>query len=596
MISLHPGRWLPLLGKELTERANRRRTYFARILYALLSFFVFMTLYRSLVVTTYVGAAALGRGRYLFEMVVGLQFAGIYVFLPALMSGVISSEKENGTLSLLLVTDLRPWEILLQKYLGGLVTMGCLMLTGVPLLAVSYTLGGVSSAHLSMGVYVLGLTALQVGAVALLASSLSNGAVGSFMLTYALGGILYIVPGLLVSLTHAVGVSMMNGREEVLAFCFVGPAFYGMSAYGSRSTWPVLGRSLGMWGSVVVALGLARFFLVRRAHASRRNLLLQIWRPVDRVLVNLNRKVAGGIVLVRDEHDQPDTDPVAWREIHRKALGKARYLFRALVLLEVPTFFVTFAIALASIRPDSDSAVSVVGVFLWLLTAMALLGQAVHLIASERVRNTLPVLLTTPLTGAEIIRQKMQGLWRLQLVFVFPLMTVVLFEAWVESSPIEALDGIYSKLAYIAIAGVQIILFPRVLAWMALAIGLKCKHRLRALVLALLGTIVWCFLPATVLGLLVVVADSWNLCAFQNLLRVWANGIGFVVQILSPFFNILAVETGNFQDVHPPSLWGFGGGILVQLGVLGLVRIVCLRFADAWLGRIPTPREGAGED
>ena len=47
----------------------------------------------------------LGLGLGLFEFLMALQFLGIYLFGPAMMSRVITSEKERNSLGLLLLTD-----------------------------------------------------------------------------------------------------------------------------------------------------------------------------------------------------------------------------------------------------------------------------------------------------------------------------------------------------------------------------------------------------------------------------------------------------------------------------------------------------------
>ena len=99
----------PLLTKELTELASRRRTYIIRVLYAFLLFgFSLAYLYGVFQDTQGDVLRVLGRGHELFTAIVTFQLAGIAIFLPAMMSGAIAIEKERDTLSLLLLTDLRP--------------------------------------------------------------------------------------------------------------------------------------------------------------------------------------------------------------------------------------------------------------------------------------------------------------------------------------------------------------------------------------------------------------------------------------------------------------------------------------------------------
>src|SRR5262245_28545543 len=93
---------MPLLTKELVEQAARPQTYIVRVVYAALVCI-------GLTVFAYIGeiswsaspAELMGTGRRFFEVIVYLQFAGIFLFLPPLMGSAITYEKERDTLSLL---------------------------------------------------------------------------------------------------------------------------------------------------------------------------------------------------------------------------------------------------------------------------------------------------------------------------------------------------------------------------------------------------------------------------------------------------------------------------------------------------------------
>src|SRR6185437_13152816 len=90
-----------------------------------------------------------GRGFAPFNFLVSAQMAAIFLFLPPMMAAAIAQEKERDTLGLLFLTDLTPWELILQKYVGRLIPMLTLLFLSLPLLAVAYSLGGVSFAMLA---------------------------------------------------------------------------------------------------------------------------------------------------------------------------------------------------------------------------------------------------------------------------------------------------------------------------------------------------------------------------------------------------------------------------------------------------------------
>jgi formate-dependent nitrite reductase membrane component NrfD len=99
-----------MLRKELVERAARKRTYVMRIVYAVAFFGMFLFTYRNLFAFSFYGddamqgLRALGRGDEIYRSVLVIQIFGILLFLPAMMCGLITDEKERGTLPLLLLT------------------------------------------------------------------------------------------------------------------------------------------------------------------------------------------------------------------------------------------------------------------------------------------------------------------------------------------------------------------------------------------------------------------------------------------------------------------------------------------------------------
>jgi ABC-type transport system involved in multi-copper enzyme maturation permease subunit len=134
----------PLLKKELVEKANRRRTYIVRVAYAVCFFGVFAAMNLGLLRQASDLSALLGNGARIFSDAMRLQMIGVFLCLPAMMAGLITHEKERSALSLLLITDLRPWRIVLQKFVGGLVPMFTFLLMALPMSAIAYSLGGVS--------------------------------------------------------------------------------------------------------------------------------------------------------------------------------------------------------------------------------------------------------------------------------------------------------------------------------------------------------------------------------------------------------------------------------------------------------------------
>ena len=191
-----PRRWgLPLLTKELAEQSARKRTYVVRTLYAsLLVGFAMLMFWAEVYREITSPFDVLGQGREMFQVILMLQFAGVYLFMPAITCAVITAEKERNTIGLLLLTKLGPWTILMEKFLGRLVPMGTFLLLALPLMGFTYAMGGVTQQDLWISLWALIITVLQVGALALACSAFFRSTVASFIATYIIGFLMFLGP------------------------------------------------------------------------------------------------------------------------------------------------------------------------------------------------------------------------------------------------------------------------------------------------------------------------------------------------------------------------------------------------------------------
>jgi ABC-type transport system involved in multi-copper enzyme maturation permease subunit len=501
---------LPLLGKELTETAARRRTYILRVVYALLLFAIFWFTMPSRMLSAggngqILPFRLLGFGRELFQQLLVIQIFGVLLFQPALMCGRITQEKERDSLVLLFLTKMRPWGIVLQKYLGGLMPMLSFLLLGLPLAGVAYAFGGVESKLLLEGIGGLLLLATQVGAIALMCSAWCRTTVSALISSYVVGLAFYAGPPLLGSLIWEIRRALEPAlrydynQESYRVLLIPQAAISYTSRGGSFSLWP-LAPSIA---SVLVFLCLARLFLIRRAFLPPSNFLPRVFAWIDGVMKSANR-FAGGVVLYRDRGSLPVDNPIYWRETQRRVLGKPHYLFRILCLIEVPTVLLCMAVVLGDYRSSSNVSLSVTA-FLFASLAMATLSAtAANSIVSERVGQTLEVLLTTPLAATQIIRQKDRALRRLELVIAVPLITIFGTRAFL-------MGGEYSRaysdwVSYFCCAMIMVIIYLPMITWLSLWIGLRVRTRFQA-ILAALGAIAGWMALTPILALML---DSGN--------------------------------------------------------------------------------------
>ncbi len=123
-------------------------------------------------------------GQSVFLVFLGFVFlVSVFVF-PAFSCTAIVSEREKKTYEMLLVTGIRPWEVVLGKFLACMCYVVTFITALLPLVFVSFLFGGVGLTELSIGVmFTLGISSGIVMA-SLFVSSLVSSARMAVMVTY----------------------------------------------------------------------------------------------------------------------------------------------------------------------------------------------------------------------------------------------------------------------------------------------------------------------------------------------------------------------------------------------------------------------------
>jgi len=571
----------PLLAKELAELAAQRRTYLLRALYAFLLFGVFLVATNQYFQDRRLNVAALGHGRDMLETLILVQMCGVMLFLPAMMAGTLAREKENQSVVLLLLTDMRPIEILWQKYLSHLMPMIHLILLSLPLLGICYAFGGVDDGRLLSGTVSVVLLCLQVGALSLFCSALSSTMAGALVSSYLLAILLNVgLPNVLV---------LLGSGPWGPAFCL--PVY----ALDLPSSQGLLVRSLPPLVPTIIFLYLAWSFFVRRALAPPRHRLLAFFRWLERTLDRVN-DAFGGVRLRRSTANVPDEHPVAWLEASKKLLGHRLFVGVLTLLLEVPIVVIALGVLTSASPLGWYDALTGCQVVYWALAALSMGVLSAGAIATERSRQTLQLLLTTPLPTREIILDKLRGVRRLIVVFGISLGTIQFFKAYCLDA-LPAFDGYVRVLSpwrphvpefYLASSLAAVAIFLLLTCWLAAFIALRARTRSGAIIAILVVFVVWNVLPYFVLDLCPPPDAPWGAAPwgartqldYVRSTRLWLN-----LHWLTPGSAIALLETGI-----PPLP---GKGIIIWLGVslfahghLALIlRAICLHRADKWLGR-----------
>lgn len=536
-IPIHFG--LPLLTKELIEQSARKRTYIVRTIYAVVLYGIALWYFHSQ--TRFAtGFSILGQGRSLYLALAYLEFWGIYLFLPAMTCSVLTSEKERDTLGLLLLTKLGPWTIIFEKLFSRLVPMATFVLLSLPLLAIAYSLGGIEAGDIAKLMWVLAVTALQVGSFAVLCSAWFRTTASAFLATYVLGAIAIGVSGLLLQslflplvvgvlpglLTREASDWLLNNNHHNVYLLAIGPAILNGGELTVFDVFTPALRTQTLPDCVVMtvpiltfsllALLLARWVLWRRAFVQHKSILLKLFRSLDHFFHQANNnRLTRGIVLIKESVALPLHQPISWRETSKRSLGTTRYLIRFLLLLEVPVLVMI-------LWPTTENAIHagfapayITGWCLWAIATMVLVIQSTGLIGTERSHQTLDVLLTTPVESDDIVQQKFAGIWRMIRMLWVPFTTVYLFQLWWECwvnfpnqyyQVPQLVILVFSALrAFLAVG-----LYLPAIAWFGFYRGLKAKSQTQAILFTITTITVICVVPPLVAWFLTPVASPFQ--------------------------------------------------------------------------------------
>ncbi len=139
-------------------------------------------------------------------------------------------------------------------------------------------------------------------------------------------------------------------------------------------------------------------------------------------------------------------------------------------------------------------------ILLWMITALALTVLATGLIAGERSRQTLDVLLATPIPTREILRQKLAGVKKVSRVMAIPLLTVLIYGMTLRHPHLNVLRSDWETLRGLGWQLVQgiapIIVYPAIVTWLGFHCGMRMRNQGQAMLMTLALIVAWCAIPA----------------------------------------------------------------------------------------------------
>jgi ABC-type transport system involved in multi-copper enzyme maturation permease subunit len=430
----------PVFRAELVRTARRQRYYLLRVAYGFALLLLIWGDYAALV------ELAEGRGSTpsiaeiadfavrTFGSFAGFQLATILVLVPPLFGAVIADEKQRKTIHYLMASQLSSGEIVFDKLAARLLHVGVFILLGLPVISLLTLFGGVAWEYVVVAYVGTCSTTFFAAAMATLVSTFARRVRQGVLIAYVLEFAWLIVPSVAdplcrfafprvylwfrpvndwVQATSPLFVLFTAARRRMRRGIFLG----GTGVMLDPFLWMVgLQLAAGVFFLLVAMMQLRPTF--RRQETSARRLAW--FGPRQRPSRWLRRPACG-------------EDAMLWKERHcvRTDVFTKLFVLPATIILTVGvilasglddnvvrcfnelvrTGYPSPSFARSELN-DTLRAISPYSIALWLL---AVAGATASRVTGEREEDTWVSLLSTPLSGWEILRGKGLGaVWDLR--------------------------------------------------------------------------------------------------------------------------------------------------------------------------------------
>lgn len=188
----------PIVDKELRSRMRTGRASLLISFYLLtlagVGWLTYVIVRRQAAGGVANGELSVHVGTTIFRALAVWELVLILFIAPVLTAAAIAGEKERQTLDLLLCTRVRPSSIVIGKLVASLLFALLLLVASVPVFSVVFLFGGVELSQVIGVAAVLGVTALVIGAIGLLCSTVLRRPTGATVVAYVLAFLYLVVP------------------------------------------------------------------------------------------------------------------------------------------------------------------------------------------------------------------------------------------------------------------------------------------------------------------------------------------------------------------------------------------------------------------
>ena len=421
----------PIFAREWLTLPRRPRHYVMRTVYLGALWVLGLTIWQASV--GWEQPATLGDlarfGLLQFQMLLYVQLTLILFFAALSAASTITLEKDRRTFVLLLLTDLRNYEIVLGKLLGSLLQIALFLLGTLPLYCLNLFLGGVSGEQVVQGILVLGGTALAAGSLGGLVALWRDKTFQSLALT-VLFLVLYLCLAQALSAIPLLGAWIPSLAEPATVEAIERLQLWLQPYLALQTVVEPRAEDLrGFPAAYGFAIAMVTISVLLNAWAMLR---LRVWNPSGEPDMQRERPEDLDEVDRAKAHAAPGPvrrvwpNPILWREVATRAYGRRPLLVKA-------AYFVVLALmcyyAFAGVQSREWAAARGL-VPVGILSLLLVSAQAVTAITSERDTGALDLLLVTDLTPREFIFGKLWGILYNTKEFLLPPLILACYYAY----------------------------------------------------------------------------------------------------------------------------------------------------------------------
>ncbi|NJL93792.1 MAG: ABC transporter permease subunit, partial [Anaerolineae bacterium] len=206
----------PVILKELRGRMRGPRAFVVLTGYLILVGGFTLLLYLGMTRVSQVSTDQIDGGeigRVLFTGVVGIQLFLVTFIAPAFTAGAISGERERQTFDLLRTTLLPASNLVMGKLISALAYVFLLLLSGIPLLSLSFILGGTDVPDILISILVLMVMAIFLGTAGVYFSAATKRTLPASIATYGVALLVVVGLALIAQIVVALTQTLLDNAD-----------------------------------------------------------------------------------------------------------------------------------------------------------------------------------------------------------------------------------------------------------------------------------------------------------------------------------------------------------------------------------------------